>query len=66
MGEGGAARLTTVNDDYRGQKEPRLSGLVGIAVGSRKVLLEDLGVTNGVEVRVGLCLLGSEPFLFTS
>jgi hypothetical protein len=65
MGEGDAARLTTVND-YRGQKEPRLSGLVGIAVGSCKVLLEDLGVTDGVEVRVGLCLLGSESFLYTS
>ena len=44
-------------------KELRLSGLAGIAVGSRKVLLEDLGVTNGVKVRVSLCLLSSEPFL---
>jgi hypothetical protein len=41
-----------------------LSRLVSSAVSSCKVLLEDLGVADRVEVGMGLGLLGSQTFLF--
>lgn len=39
------------------------SGLAGSSVGIGEVLLEDLGVANGVEVGVSLSLLGRQPLL---
>lgn len=52
---------------WNSRDEPR--GLLGLArrtVGTSKILLENLGVTHRVEVRVGLGFLGSQTFLLKS